>query len=97
MTWMDTMAGLLVCDVSVEIVRALKERPDARGRSAKAEHREIGAAALLGPRKRSFADVRASMPDVGRMRISNACNPSHARGRSLNQAHQTTHNQREIG
>jgi plasmid stability protein len=78
MTWMDTMAGLLVCDVSVEdvsdvsvedvsveTVPALKERADARGRSEAAEHREILAAALLGPHKRSFAEMLASMPDVG--------------------------------
>ena len=59
------MADLLVRGVSEEIVRALKERAGAHGRSAEAEHREILAAALLRPRKRSFAEVLASMPNVG--------------------------------
>jgi plasmid stability protein len=60
------MADLLVRGVSEEIVRALKERAGAHGRSAEAEHREILAAALLRPRRRSFAEVLASMPNVGR-------------------------------
>lgn len=59
------MTDLLVRGVAEEIVRALKERAGAHGRSAEAEHREILAAALLRPRKRSFAEVLASMPDVG--------------------------------
>jgi antitoxin FitA len=62
----DKMADLLVRGVDEEIVRALKERAGAHGRSAEAEHREILAAALRRPRKRSFAEVLASMPDVGR-------------------------------
>jgi antitoxin FitA len=60
------MADLLVRGVDDEIVRALKERAGAHGRSAEAEHREILAAALLRPRRRSFAEVLASMPNVGR-------------------------------
>jgi plasmid stability protein len=60
------MADLLVRGVDEDIVRALKERAGAHGRSAEAEHREILAAALLRPPKRSFAEVLASMPDVGR-------------------------------
>jgi len=59
------MADLLVRGVDEELVRALKERAGAHGRSAEAEHREILAAALARPRKRSFAEVLASMPDVG--------------------------------
>ena len=59
------MPDLLVRGVEEEIVRALKERAVAHGRSAEAEHREILAAALVRPRKRSFAEVLASMPDVG--------------------------------
>jgi len=59
------MADLLVRGVDEEIVRALKERAGAHGRSAEAEHREILAAALARPRRRSFAEVLASMPDVG--------------------------------
>jgi antitoxin FitA len=60
------MADLLVRAISEEIVRALKERAGVHGRSAEAEHREILAAALRGPRKRTFAEVLASMPNVGR-------------------------------
>ena len=59
------MADLLVSGVDEAIVRALKERARKHGRSAEAEHREILAAALARPRKRSFAEVLASMPDVG--------------------------------
>ena len=59
------MVDLLVRGVDEEIVRALKERAGRHGRSAEAEHREILAAALARPRRRSFAEVLASMPDVG--------------------------------
>jgi antitoxin FitA len=59
------MPDLLVRGVDEEIVQALKERAVAHGRSAEAEHREILAAALVRPRKRSFAEVLASIPDVG--------------------------------
>ena len=38
----------------------------ARGVSAEAEHREILAQALLKSRKRSFAEVIAAMPNVGK-------------------------------
>jgi antitoxin FitA len=59
------MADLLVRGVDEELVRALKERAGAHGRSAEAEHREILAQALRRPRRRSFAEVLASMPEVG--------------------------------
>jgi antitoxin FitA len=59
------MPDLLVRGVDVEIVRALKQRAGAHGRSAEAEHRAILAAALARPRRRTFAEVLASMPDVG--------------------------------
>ena len=41
------MAQLTVRNVTDQIVRALKQRAAARGRSAEAEHREILRAALL--------------------------------------------------
>jgi plasmid stability protein len=63
--WRDEMADLLVRGIDEELVRALKERAGAHGRSAEAEHREILAAALARPRRRSFAEVLASMPEVG--------------------------------
>jgi plasmid stability protein len=59
------MADLLVRGIDEELVRALKERAGAHGRSAEAEHREILAAALARPRRRSFAEVLAAMPAVG--------------------------------
>jgi len=59
------MPDLLVRGVGDEIVRALKERAGTHGRSAEAEHRAILTAALARPRQRTFAEVLASMPDVG--------------------------------
>lgn len=59
------MADLLVRGVDEMVVRALKERAGAHGRSAEAEHRDILAAALVRPRRRSLADILASMPNVG--------------------------------
>ena len=60
------MPNLLVRGVDEAVVRALKERAGANGRSTEAEHRAILAAALTRPRKRSFAEVLTSMPNVGR-------------------------------
>jgi len=59
------MADLLVRGVDEGLVRALPRRAGAHGRSAEAEHREILAAALAHPRRRSFAEILASIPDVG--------------------------------
>ena len=59
------MADLVVRDIDEELVRALEERARSHGRSAEAEHLAILVAALTSPRKRSFAEVLASMPDVG--------------------------------
>jgi plasmid stability protein len=44
------VADLLVRGIDEALVRALKERAVAHGRSAEAEHREILAAALRRPR-----------------------------------------------
>ena len=59
------MADLLVRGVTEELVRALKQRAGAHGRSAEAAHREILAAALGRPRRRSLAEVLAAIPGVG--------------------------------
>ena len=59
------MADLLVRGVDECLVTALKERADVHSRSAEAEHREILTTALARPCRRSFAEVLASMPDVG--------------------------------
>ena len=60
------MADLLVRGIDDGVVRALKARAGAHGRSAEAEHREILTAALARPERRSLAEVLAAMPDVGR-------------------------------
>jgi plasmid stability protein len=57
--------NLVVRNVDEDVALALKQRAAANGRSAEAEHREILKAALKRPRRRSVADVLASMPDVG--------------------------------
>jgi len=59
------MPDLLVRGVDEALVKALKERAGAHGRSAEAEHREILAEALARPRRRSLGEVLASIPDVG--------------------------------
>ncbi|MBL1276382.1 MAG: DNA-binding protein [Ectothiorhodospiraceae bacterium] len=59
------MTRLLVRDLDPEINLALKRQAAKHGRSAEAEHREILKHALLGPKKKSFALVLASMPNVG--------------------------------
>jgi plasmid stability protein len=59
------MPDLLVRNIDDALIRALKARAGANGRSAEAEHRQILVESLATPRRRSFADVLASMPDVG--------------------------------
>lgn len=60
------MANLIVRNLDEAIVQALKERAARHKRSAEAEHRAILEQVLLRPRRKSFAQVLASMPDVGR-------------------------------
>jgi plasmid stability protein len=60
------MPNLIVRNVNEQIIKALKKRAGRYGTSAEAEHRKILAQALLKPRKRSFAEVIASMPHVGK-------------------------------
>ncbi|CUI09016.1 hypothetical protein BN2497_12809 [Janthinobacterium sp. CG23_2] len=55
----------MVRNVNEEVVFALTQRAAANGRSVEAEQREILTAALKRPRRRSAADVLASMPDAG--------------------------------
>ncbi len=59
------MTRLLVRNLDPEITQALKRRAAKHGRSAEAEHREILRQALLGPKKKSFAQVLVSIPNVG--------------------------------
>jgi antitoxin FitA len=60
------MAQLIVRNLADDLVRALKQRAAKHNRSAEQEHREILRAALRGPRRRTLAEVLASMPNVGR-------------------------------
>ena len=54
---------LVVRDLPADLVRRLKDRAVAHGRSAEAEHREILRAALSP--SGSFKEALLSMPDVG--------------------------------
>jgi plasmid stability protein len=59
------MAQLVVRNLDEDLVMSLKQRAAAHGRSAEEEHRQILQAALRAPRRRSLAELLASMPDVG--------------------------------
>lgn len=59
------MAQLMVRNLPDSLVKALKQRAARNNHSAEQEHREILAAALMGPARRSLAEVLASMPNVG--------------------------------
>jgi plasmid stability protein len=59
------MAQLIVRNLDAELVQALKRRAAAHHHSTEEEHRKILQAALRGPKRRSLADVLASMPNVG--------------------------------
>lgn len=59
------MANLLVRNIDEELVRALKSRAGEHGISAEAEHRQILEDALLKPKRRSLAEVLASIPNAG--------------------------------
>lgn len=59
-------AQLVVRNLDARIVKRLRERAAAHGRSAEAEHREILRAALLAPtEKKTFMEVLLEMPDAG--------------------------------
>jgi plasmid stability protein len=60
------MASLIVRNIDDGIAQALKQRASARGISAEAEHRRILQQALMPPKKRSFMQLIAEMPNVGR-------------------------------
>lgn len=60
------MANLVVRNLDQRIVDALKQRAVQHGRSAEAEHRALLEELLLKRKGKSFAEVLAAMPDVGR-------------------------------
>jgi len=57
--------NLVVRNVDEAVALALKQLAASHGRSAEAEHRDILRCALQRPKRRSVAEVLASMPDVG--------------------------------
>lgn len=60
------MSQLVVRNVDPAVVKALRLRAAARGRSAEAEHREILREALAGPRSSlTLKEALLAMPDVG--------------------------------
>ncbi|WP_428309642.1 FitA-like ribbon-helix-helix domain-containing protein [Hydrocarboniphaga sp.] len=59
------MANLVVRNLEDDLVQALKQRAARHQRSAEAEHRDILRRALLRPKRKSFIDTLASMPNVG--------------------------------
>jgi len=59
------MAQLIVRNLPDEVIAALTRRAARHDRSAEEEHRETLQRALLGPRKRSFSEVLARIPNVG--------------------------------
>jgi plasmid stability protein len=59
------MAQLMVRNLEEALVRALKKRAAKHNRSAEQEHREILKAVLLGPKRRSLAEVLVTIPNVG--------------------------------
>lgn len=60
------MANLIVRNIDDKIVKALKKRAGCSGSSAEAEHRLILANVLLQPKKKSYAEVLATIPNVGK-------------------------------
>ena len=60
------MADLVVRDINDNIVQALQERAERSGCSVEAEHRLILTQALSRPEKKTFSEILADMPDVGR-------------------------------
>jgi len=57
--------NLIVRNVDDDLALALKQRAAANGRAPETEHLEILRNALQRPQRRSFADVLASMPNLG--------------------------------
>lgn len=60
------MTQLLVRGIDASVVKALKEEAHAHGVSAEEEHRRILEEALRKPKKISFEEFLATMPDVGK-------------------------------
>jgi plasmid stability protein len=62
----ETMGQLIVRDLDDDVIRALKVRAAAKGRSAEAEHRELLREALAPrPKVKTLKDLLLEMPDAG--------------------------------
>ena len=59
------MAQLIVRNIEIELVEALRLRAAKHGRSAEAEHRELLRSVLLERPARHLKEHLLSMPDVG--------------------------------
>lgn len=59
------MGILVVRNINDEVIKALKTLAGKHGISAEAEHRKILEAALLVPKKKTFAEILAAIPNVG--------------------------------
>lgn len=59
------MPDLIVRKLEPEIIDALKQRAARNGRSVEMEHRAILREVLLCLKKRSLAELLATMPNVG--------------------------------
>ena len=60
------MINLVARNLDPRIVRVLKQRAAKHDRSAEAEHRALLESVLLQPARKSFTEVLASIPNVGR-------------------------------
>ena len=60
------MANLVVRNLDERIVKSLKKSAARNNRSAEAEHRAILEKALLKTKRKTFVEVLAAMPNVGR-------------------------------
>ena len=59
------MASLVVRNIDDNTVKALKARAGKHGISAEAEHRKILESVLFAHKKKNFAEVLSSIPNVG--------------------------------
>jgi len=59
------MPSLVVRNLDESIINALKARAVEHQRSTEAEHRAILAEVLMQPKRKSFAEALASIPEVG--------------------------------
>jgi antitoxin FitA len=61
-----SVAQLIVRNLSEDSIEALKRRAAKHNHSVEQDHREILESVLRRPKRRSLADVLATIPDVGK-------------------------------